>query len=63
MATNTKVKYLTPPPHTHTHARTEGMLRLPGFLDSWHMKVVRLSALRAYPLEDIPGTQFCYRLS
>jgi hypothetical protein len=30
------------------------------------MKVVRLSVLRTgriYPLRDIPGTHFCYRLS
>jgi hypothetical protein len=36
-------------------------LRLPGFLDSWHMKVARLSARRTSRL--YPGTHFCYRLS
>jgi hypothetical protein len=33
-----------------------------GFLDSQHMKVVRLSALRTgrlYGTENIPGTHFC----
>jgi hypothetical protein len=37
-------------------------LRLPEFLDSCYMKVVRLSALltgRLYPLRSIPGTHFC----
>ena len=48
-----KSKTCAPPTHT------EGILRFPGFLDSWHMKVVRLSALRTYPQEDSPGTQFC----
>jgi hypothetical protein len=38
------------------------------FPDSWHMKVVRLSALRTRrinppPPRDIPGTHFSYRLS
>jgi hypothetical protein len=36
------------------------------FQDSRHMKVVRLSALRTgrlYPPGNIPGTQFCQRLS
>jgi hypothetical protein len=38
----------------------------PIFLDNWHMKVVRLSALRTgrlYPPGNIPGTHFCSRLS
>jgi hypothetical protein len=38
----------------------------PRFLDSRHMKVVRLSALRTgrvYAPGNIPGTHFCYRLS
>ena len=37
-------------------------LRIPGFLDSWHMKVVRLCALRTcrlYPSGNICGTHFC----
>jgi hypothetical protein len=37
-------------------------LRLPGFLDNWHLKVVGLSALstgRLYPPGNIPGTHFC----
>jgi hypothetical protein len=37
-------------------------LQLPDFLDSWHMKVVRLSALRTgrlYTTVDISGTHFC----
>ena len=41
-------------------------LGLPEFLDSRHMKVVRLSAQRTYRLfssGDTPGTHFCYRLS
>jgi hypothetical protein len=41
-------------------------LRLPEFLDSRHVKVVRLSALgagRLYPQGKIPGTNFCQRLS
>ena len=41
-------------------------LRLPEFLDSQHMKVVRLSALRTgrlYPQGNISGTHFCQRLS
>ena len=36
------------------------------FQDSQHMKVVRLPALctgHQYPLGNIPGTHFCYRLS
>ena len=42
------------------------MLRLPGFLDIRHMKVVSLSALRTgrtYLPGDIPGTHLCYGLS
>jgi hypothetical protein len=38
----------------------------PRFQGSPYMKVVRLSALRTgllYPLDNIPGTHFCYRLS
>jgi len=38
----------------------------PRFQDSRHVKVVRLSALRTghlYPPGNIPGTQFCQRLS
>jgi len=38
----------------------------PRFQDSRHMKVVRLSALRAgrlYAPENIPGIHFCQRLS
>jgi hypothetical protein len=38
----------------------------PRFLDNWHVKVVRLSALRTsrlYPPGKISGTHFCYRLS
>jgi hypothetical protein len=34
----------------------------PRFLDNWHMKVVRLSALctgRLYPPGNTPGTHFC----
>ena len=41
-------------------------LRLPEFLESWYMKVVRLSGLRTgrlYPPGDIPGTHFCKGLS
>jgi len=41
-------------------------LRLPEFLGNRQMKVVRLSALRSgrnYPLENIHGFQFCWRLS
>ena len=41
-------------------------LRLPDFKTIWHMKVVRLSALRTgriYPQGNIPGTYFCQRLS
>jgi hypothetical protein len=37
-------------------------LRLPEFLDSWHMKVVRLLALctgHLYPAGNIRGTHFC----
>jgi hypothetical protein len=40
-------------------------LRLSEFLENLHMKVARLSALRAswlYPSGKIPGTHFCYRL-
>jgi hypothetical protein len=40
------------------------MLELPEFLDSRHMKVVRLSALstgRPYRAGSIPGTHFCQR--
>ena len=40
-------------------------LSLPEFLDSRHMKVVRLSALRnscLYPPGKIPGTHFCHKL-
>ena len=36
------------------------------FQDNRHMKAVRLSATRTghiYPLGNIPGTHFCYRLS
>jgi hypothetical protein len=36
------------------------------FRDSWHMRMVRLSALRTcrlYLPENIPGTHFYYRLS
>jgi hypothetical protein len=43
-----------------------GRLRLAGFLDFQHIKVVRLSALRTshlYPPANIPGSHFCYRLS
>jgi hypothetical protein len=38
----------------------------PRLLDSRHMKVVRMSALRTgrvYPPGNIPSTHFCYRLS
>jgi hypothetical protein len=38
----------------------------PRFQDSRLMKVVRVSALRTgclYPLGNIPGTHFCWRLS
>jgi hypothetical protein len=38
----------------------------PEFLDSRHMNVARLSALRTgrlHPPRDIRGTHFCYRLS
>ena len=38
----------------------------PRFQDTWHMKVLRLSALRTghlYPPGNIPGTPFCKRLS
>jgi hypothetical protein len=38
----------------------------PIFYDSRHMNVVRLSGLsnrRLCPLESIPGTHFCWRLS
>jgi hypothetical protein len=37
-------------------------LRLPEFLDSRHIKVVKLSALRTgriYPAGNIPDTHFC----
>jgi len=37
----------------------------PRYLDNWHMKVVRLSALRTgrlYSPESIPGTHFSYWL-
>jgi hypothetical protein len=40
-------------------------LRLPEFLDSWRMKVVRLSAIRTgrlYRPGSIPGTHFSWRL-
>jgi hypothetical protein len=36
-------------------------LRVPQFLDNWHMKVARLSALLTgclHPPADIPGTHF-----
>jgi hypothetical protein len=36
------------------------------FLDSRHLKVVRLSAIRTgrlYPPGNLPGTHFCWRLS
>jgi len=41
-------------------------LRLPEFLDNWHMKVIRLSALCSghfYIPGDTPGTHFCFRLN
>lgn len=41
-------------------------LRLPGFLNNWHMQVARLSAQCTgylYSPGDIPGTRFCSRLS
>jgi hypothetical protein len=41
-------------------------LKLPDFKTNGHMKVVRLSVLRTgrlYSPENIPGTQFCWRLS
>jgi hypothetical protein len=40
-------------------------LRLPEFLHSRHMEVVRsaLRTARLYPQVNIPGTHFCYRLS
>jgi hypothetical protein len=39
-------------------------LRLPEFLDSWHMKIVTMSALAPeaftpHPQGDTPGTHFC----
>jgi len=37
----------------------------PRYLDNWHMKMVRLSALRTgrlYSPGNIPGTHFCYWL-
>ena len=38
----------------------------PRFLNKWHIKVVRVSALltvRLYPPGNKPGNHFCYRLS
>ena len=40
--------------------------RLPGFSDSRHIKLARLSALhtgRLYPPGKIPGTHFCSKVS
>ena len=50
------------PLHGWTGPESSRRLRLPRFQDNRHMKVVRLSALRAgriYILENIPGTHFC----
>ena len=42
-------------------------LRLPGYLDNWHMNVARLSALCTghllFPPQHIPGIHFCWRIS
>jgi hypothetical protein len=51
-----------------SHYRAWGFenIEVPRFQDSWHMKVVKLSAISIgnhYPIENIPGTRFCQRLS
>jgi hypothetical protein len=58
--------------HTHTHKHMYVCIcifqevKAPRFQDNRHIKVVRLSALRTgrlYSPRNIPGTDFCYRLS
>ena len=53
--------------HVQAWTDREGsVVEASSFQESPHMKVVRLSALRTrllYPPDNIPGTNFCYRLS
>jgi hypothetical protein len=56
-----KVKRKSVPLQAWTGPEGSRRLRFP-FQDNWHMKVVRLSALRTshfYPPGKIPGTHFC----
>ena len=46
--------------------RRVGLQEVPEFIDSRHLNLALLSALgtgRLYPLRDISGTHFCYRMS
>ena len=63
---NKELKGKTIPLQAWTGRQGSRRLRLPEFLHSRHMKVVRQSAIRIgriYVPGDIPGTRFCYRLS